>query len=224
VGGAPPEAAGLTANGEAAGVKVTLTTASAEPGPNTFTARVRGADPSELELTFTPLDDPTDRSSRVTLPRTGQGTYTGTGPNLRYDGRWGIQAVVGATTVPIELEVPGPQTFATITRPPNGPSYFTKAAGDLGFVQLTLFPERAGRSHLTATGYDPIKDEAQVASLVLTLQNGDGPVRRLPVRRARRGTFATDTELPHGDLRFTITLHTRDGRRLRGTFDVPISG
>ena len=59
-----------------------------------------------VRLRFTPLDDPGDRPSTLTLTRSRDGPYTGTGANLRYDGRWGVAATVRATTVPVEPEVP----------------------------------------------------------------------------------------------------------------------
>lgn len=225
VGGRPPGVAGLSDTADAAGTKVELTAASPEPGPNTFVAKVEGGDPGPtLPLRFTPLDDPRERSTTLTLARTGDGRYQGTGANLEYDGRWGVEATVGAATVSLELDVPGEDTFPTITRPPNAPAVYSKPAGGIEFVRMTLFPERAGNSHLTAGAFDDISGDIPVASLVLTMQVGDEAVRRLPVRRASATTFATDADLPEGKVTFAVTLHTRSGTRLRATFTARLSG
>jgi copper transport protein len=223
-GQAAARQSGLADTGEAGGVTVRLAALSPLPGPNVFRAEVEGgADAATLPLRFTPLDDPGDPTTRLALTRTGDGTYEGAGANLKYDGRWGVEASVGGVTVPLELDVPGKDTFATITRPPGEPTSFAKTPGGTEFVQITLFPERAGPSHITANGYDDIAGPIPIASLVLTMQAGDGPVRQLPVRRDENGTFATDVDLPEGDVTFAVVLHTQDGRRLRRTFDVKLS-
>jgi hypothetical protein len=225
VGGQPAgPPSGLSDRAERGGVRVRLTAVSKEPGPNAFAAQVDGGEQGRtLPLRFTPLDDPGERSTTLTLARTGDGSYTGTGANLAFDGRWGVEATVGAVTVPLELDVPGEDTFATITRPPNAPAVYSKPAGGIQFVRMTLFPERAGRSHLTAGAFDDVSGDIPVATLVLTMRAGGEPVRRLPVRRASATTFATDADLPEGKVTFAVTLHTRDGARLRASFAARLS-
>lgn len=214
---------GLSATGEAGGVRVKLTALSAAPGPNVFRAEVEGAEPAALPLRFTPLDDPAIAPTTLTLRRAADGRYEGAGKNLRFDGRWAVDAAVGGATVRVELDVPGPETVATITEPPNAPVVYSVPGGALDFVQLTVFPRRPGRSHITASRYDELEGLVAVRSLVLTMQVGDGPVRQLPVRRAAPETFATDVELPAQDVRFAVVLRTPQGERRRATFDVKLS-
>src|SRR5439155_17277102 len=54
---------GLSASGSG----VRLTTASAEPGPNTFTVRVQGGEGGPVSLRFEPLDDPGVRPTTLAL-------------------------------------------------------------------------------------------------------------------------------------------------------------
>ena len=68
-----------------------------------------------------------------------------------------------------------------------------------------------------------ITDEFALTGLVLTLQADGGAVRRLPLRRVSRGTFATDIDLPRSTLRFAVIARTREGLRLRGTFELKLS-
>src|SRR4051812_6340066 len=98
VAGQPPVPQGLHASGGdfATSVRVDLGAASSEPGPNRFTVRVEDYDSGDplsganVRLRFVPLDDPDVAPTSLSLRRRTDGSYSGTGPNLTFDGRWGV--------------------------------------------------------------------------------------------------------------------------------------
>ena len=69
-----------------------MTSASISPS-----ARACGPDSSAVDgvrLRFDPLDDPMVKPTTLSLRLAGDGDYEGSGPNLRFDGRWKVTAIV----------------------------------------------------------------------------------------------------------------------------------
>jgi copper transport protein len=226
---------GLTASGTDTEhtVRVTLSTASNEPGPNLFDAHVsdyRSGDPissAVVRLLFTPLDDPGVASSSLPLLRSGGGRYTATGPNLTFDGRWGVRVLIsrstGATEVPLELDPIGPPQQISIERVPGQPPKYTKLDPHGAFVRISPRPERAGPSELFVNFYSvSFGGELATKTLVVTLRAGDGPTVQLPMRRTGTGSFVGDLRLAAGRDEIAVIAHARFGARLRSVFDLSV--
>jgi hypothetical protein len=98
-------------------VRVSLTTRSKDPGPNTFTVRV--ADPingaplsaEDVRLRFRSLDARGVPATSLRLRPAPDGSYTGRGRNLAFGGRWRVTALIdygaGSTPVPMTVAVRG---------------------------------------------------------------------------------------------------------------------
>jgi copper transport protein len=214
---------GLSASGSAGGVSVKLRAASAEPGPNTFTARVEGATSPSVSLRFVPLDDPGVRPTELALRRTGPASYTGSGENLRFDGRWRVDLRAGPVTVPLELDVPGPDHFISVLRAPGQPPEYTMDIGVDGFVRITPDPERAGPSTVSIDTFDQIQSTLALKYLVVTAAAGDGAVRRLPARRLEPYKFSAPVTFARGRNTITVVAKAREGGpRLRGVFELNV--
>jgi copper transport protein len=225
---------GLSVSGADFGTttQVELTVASKEPGPNQFTVRAEdydSGDPVEagaVGLRFAPLDDPGTAPSSLSLRPGPDDTYVGAGANLAFDGRWAVAVTVerdgGAVTVPLELDLPGPEQFVSVLRPPGHPPKYTMQIGTVGQIQLEPNPERPGPSRVYVTCFTTFGSESRVDQLVLTVAAGEAPTRQLPVRRLGSGKFVAAVSLAPGPLKVGAVARTRDGTRLRGVFELEI--
>lgn len=238
---APPvsgsaEPAGLSASGAdyATTTRVELTTASDQPGPNLFTATVEDYDSGEplaarsVELRFTPLDDPGVGSSTLALKRAGDDAFTGSGPNLAFDGRWRVVASValgdGGLEVPLDLEVPGPKQFVSVLRVPGEPPEYTMQIGSIGNLRIVPDPQRAGPSSVRVDSFTAFGSFSQVAQMVVAAAPAGKPLRQQPLRRLGPGTFVTTIELREGPFEIAVVARTQDGTRLRGVFEINVPG
>ncbi len=169
-------------------VHVRLTTVSDQPGANRFTAQIddvragsalRGAN---VSLLFTPLDDPGVASSSLGLSPASNGTYVGSGPNLKFDGRWGVRVLVAAggktVEVPLELDPIGPPQQLSVERIPGRPPTYSHLVGINDVIGISPDPERAGPSKLSVTIYQlALGSEERIDRFVVTLTTGGhGPV------------------------------------------------
>ena len=226
-------APGLTASGSDAArtVRAELQAVSAQPGANRFVVRVedyrsrkpvRGA---QVQLRFTPLDDPGVRPTSLALASNRNGGYVGSGGNLAFDGRWRATAVVnrsaGSVEVPLELDVRGPKQFISVRRAPGqAPEYTAQVGkfGSLGYIEMSPHPERAGPSRVYVTCLDNIESELTVEHLVVTGAAGDGAARQQPVRRLGPGRFVADLNLQAGRFTIAVVARAQGGARLRSVF------
>jgi copper transport protein len=221
VSGQPNTPPGLSASGSAQGVRVKLTTASADPGPNTFTASVDRA--GSVSLRFTPLDDPGVRSTVLALRPSGPGRYTGSGENLRFDGRWRVEVRTGRVVVPVELDVPGPDHFVSVLRAPGQPPEYLMEIGIDGYIRITPNPERAGPSTIRIDTFDQIQNDLPLRYLVVTHAAGDGPERRVVALRLSPNRFAVPVTFARGRNTITVVAKGRgNGPRLRGVFALTV--
>ncbi len=226
---------GLSASGAdfATSVRVKLTALSNEPGPNQFTvhatdydtgASVRGAN---VQLRFTPLDDPSVASTTLALSPAGGGTYQASGANLAFDGRWGVTVLVqrgnGAVEVPLELDPAAqPQQLSIERIPGQAPKYTTELPA-LDEVRISPNPERAGPSRVIVTFYQlPFDGQDFIDQLVVTAAKGNGPVQQQSFRRLGTGKFVSPIDLAAGANQIAVTGHRRDGTRLRSVFDLQV--
>jgi copper transport protein len=238
---APPVAgraaglAGLSASGGDVGgtVRVKLTAVSDEPGPNRFIARieksgsgglVRGA---SVNLLFTPLDDPGVRSSTLPLAPASDGTYVGSGANMKFDGRWGVRVLIarlGRTVeVPLELDPVGPVERVSIVRIPGHAPTYSTLADPLNIIQISPDPERSGPSRLGVSFFTAeFGDEQRISRIVVTLAASHRPIAQQSVVRLGPGRFVSDVRLSGGHDQIAVTARTNEGVRLRSVFDLRI--
>jgi copper transport protein len=225
----------LSASGHDFGqtVQVDLTTASDQPGPNRFTLSVDGYESDEpvaaraVTLRFTPLDEPAVPPSTLRLHRAPDGTYVGSGANIAFDGRWGIEALVeekdGAVEVPLELDLPLPEQFVSvldIPGSPNPPQYTLQT--EEGYIRLTPTPDRPGRNRLYVHTFTGLEENAGTEQLVVTLTSPGKETRQLPIRRLGRARAVAEAELPAGPIEVGVFARTEYGSRLRGVFKLEV--
>jgi hypothetical protein len=224
---------GLTAEGaDAAGtVRVTLTTASADPGPNRFVVRAEADEEGapvggSVTLRFLPLDDPGVPASELVLAPLRDGSYSGTGANLAFDGRWRVTVLLergaDAVAVPLELETRTPAQFVSVERRPGLPPNFTVEVSVAEAIRFSPRPERAGSSTVVVTVFDEIGDEVPVTSIVVTSRAGDSPARRVPVQRAGIGRFTARVDLTEGTNQLAAVAQSNERGRLRAVLDLTI--
>jgi putative copper export protein len=214
-------------------VRVRLTAASGEPGPNRFVVQAVGYQSNapvyarSVRLRFTPLDDPGVASSSLELRPAAGYSYVGSGANLLFDGRWGvdvmIQRYVGRSVqVPLELDAKGSPQFVSVERIPGQAPKYTVQVGNAGYVRVSPHPERAGPSMMYVTCYDAFSDEVGVRELILTASAGAGATRQHPVRRLGPGTFVANVDLGPGRNTIAVVARTLQGTRLRAVVEVEV--
>ena len=241
LGALPPPASGFGAPTEidvsgadfGTTVRVRLTAASDQPGPNRFVAHVLDYDSKaplaakRVGLDFSPLDDPGVVPTSLALEPGPDHSWQGSGANLAFDGRWRIVMRIerdrDSVEVPLEVEARTPPQFVSVERAPDGPPRYTVEVGSEGYVRLSPDPERPGPSQLDVTCFDTVGDPRPIEQIVVTTAAGDGPTRSRPVRRLGRNRFVADIELAPGRNRIAAITHAADGARVRAeiAIDVP---
>ncbi len=228
--GPPP---GLTASGSdfATTVRVDLAAASDQPGSNRFEVAIEDYDTGEpvdgrrVSLRFVPLDDPVAEPSELRLSAGPEGTYSGAGANLSFDGRWEVTVLIegegDSVEVPLELDLPIPEQLISPEEiPGKAPEYTLQTTG--GYIRLSPHPLEAGPSKVLLTIFTEFSAEASVADIALTIASGEDPPEAVPLRRLGPGTFAGNVELREGAAIPTVIAYARDGTRLRGTFELEV--
>jgi copper transport protein len=213
-GAAGPQ--GLLATGHAGATAIRLTTSSSEPGPNRFVLRLdAGTSPRRASLRFTPIDDPGVRPTTLSLRREGEATYAAAGANLAFDGRWRVEAQLGRTRIPLELNAEGPKQFLSVLRPPGKPAEYTHFLPRLGYVRV--IPNRAaGRVEIRL--FDMFASSPAARSMVLT-STSHGKTRSVPVKQLSRGRYAAAMAAADDD-RLTVVARLRNGKRMRSAFAI----
>jgi len=214
-------------------MRVELTTASDEPGPNRFVARIADYDSGEaivadrVGLRFTPLDDPAAPPSSLDLKKRPDDTYVGSGPNLAVDGRWAVDVLIerdgDAAEVPLELDLPIPQQFVSVLDIPDSrkPPQYTMQT-ETGYIRLIPDPDRQGPSQVYVQTYTAFENSVASDQLVMTATIPGGPTRQLPVQRLSSSRFLADLELEAGPVEIGVFARTRSGQRLRGVFAIEV--
>ena len=211
-------------------VRVRLTTASDQPGPNTFVLHVTDYDSGDavraraVTLRFVPLDDPGVPPTSLALTQGRDGTYAGSGPNLAFDGRWLVTARIELASesvdVPLEIESRAPKPFTTTFRVPGQDPEYTVEVRGIGHIRFTPHPERAGRSEVFVTFFTGIFESFAVEQVVVTVASGEGAARQVRVRRLERHRFVADVDLARGRNRIAAVGRAADGTRLRAAVDI----
>ncbi len=233
VTGHPGAAPGLSASGADFGttVRVVLTAASDEPGPNRFVVEVTDYDIDEpvdadrVSLRFRSLDDPSVPPSSLTLRQTGEGTYAANGSNLSLDGRWELTALVerggDSVGVPLQVALPFDEPVMSVSRlPDQAPEYTLQVEN--GLIRIVPTPERAGPSSVYVSLFGTFDNRAAVGEIVVTGAAGDGLAEEKPVRRLTRSRFVADLELEAGPYTITVVARTLEGNRLRGALELDV--
>jgi len=229
---APP---GLEASGADFGhtVQVKLKTASSSPGPNLFTVEVAGYGsgetivPEGVTLRFTPLDDLGVQPSTLKLRKDAAGAYTGSGPNLAFDGRWGVEVSVerngDVVEVPLELDLPVPEQFVSVLDIPGSqkPPVYTMQTVN-GYIRISPNPDSPGPGRIYLSTFTVFETTLPIDRVVVTAAPNGEPPKRLPVRRLADSRFAADVDFEPGTLEVGVVARTRDDERLRGVFKVEI--
>jgi copper transport protein len=239
LGAMPPpvalrEATGLVASGSDFGttVRVSLTTPSNQPGPNRFVVHAVDYDSGttaaarRVSLRFTPVDDPDISSTVLDLTRAPDGSFTGSGANIAFGGRWRITALIeragDSVEVPMVVETAAPQQFLAIARPPGQAATYRIQLIGTGHVWISPDPERAGRSKVTLTFWDLIQDPQPIDDVVVTVASSNEPSREQPVKRYDRSSFVADINFEIGTNRLTVVARAAGGKRLRAVLNLEI--
>jgi putative copper export protein len=207
---------GLLASARSGDIAVRLTTVSAEPGANRFALKVTGArSPARARLRFTPLDDPGVRATTLRLSRKDATTFSGDGSNITFDGRWRIDAEFGRTSIPLEVDVKGPEQYLSVLRPPHRPAQYTNFIPRMGFVRVT--PNRAtGRVDVRV--FDLFASSPPVRTMVVTTTH-DGKTSPVPVKQVGPARYAG--RLPGGRRgEVAVTARLRNGKRMHSVFEL----
>jgi putative copper export protein/methionine-rich copper-binding protein CopC len=235
----PPAAArlvpGITASGVDFGttVRVSLSAASDQPGPNRFVTRIADYDSRKpvhadrVTLRFTPLDDPGLATTSLLLEPGPDDAYIGSGANLSFDGRWRVTVRVeragNSVEVPIDVETRSLPQFASILRVPGHSPEYTVEVKGVGHVRISADPERAGRSTLHVNCVNPIYEPQAVDALIVTAGAERRPTRQLPVRPLDRSRFLADVDLQPGRNRIAVVARTNYGTRMRAVIEIDVA-
>ena len=215
-------------------VRVRLTTGSDQPGPNRFVVQIVDYDAKtavraeRVSLRFTPLDDPDFPPTSLALAASPDDSYTGSGANLAFDGRWRVTVLIertsGSTQVPLELEVGSTLQFVSIERIPGQAPKYTVALATGDSLRISPDPERAGRNKIYVTCFNRFSDAREIEHLVVTIAAGDASARPQAVQRLDGSRFVVDVDLQPGKNKVMAIAKTSDGARLRAAVTLSVPG
>jgi copper transport protein len=234
---APPAAAersssGLVVSGADYGttVRVKLTAASDQPGPNRYRVQIadydskRRVDAKRVTLRFVPIEDPSSAQTWLALTPGNDGSFVGAGPNLAFDGRWRVYVLIergdGSVEVPLEIETRRVEQSVSIARIPGQAPTYTVEVKRAGLVRISPVPESAGASTLYVTCYTILSDEVAVEWITVATETEDGVRRQWPVQRLTGSRFTATANLAHGLNRITVIARTVGGVRMRATTEL----
>jgi copper transport protein len=218
----------------ATSIRVRLEATTAQPGPNRFRVHVADFDSGEpltsaqITLEFTPLDDPGIAPTTLALDADPDGSFTGSGANLAFDGRWRVSVRIqhGAegTVVPLDVLARSAPQFVSIQRVPGQPVIYAAQVSASRSIELWADPTRVGTSRLFATIRDAaFGDEIPVDQAVITIAHESGRAEQRVVERLGPGEFVAAVTLPRGKVTAAVIARSADGVRMRGevVMDIP---
>ena len=226
---APPAAAHpfISASGADYGttVRVQLTTASDQPGPNRFTVTVADYDTGaairarRVSLLFTPLDDPGVASTSLALAPVSGDRFEGSGPNISFDGRWRVTATIerdrDSIQVPLEIATTAQPQVVSIARSPGEKPMFTVEVPWLGHVRFVPDAETSGRHRMRIECFDVLREPRPMSSLVVTASAADKSVGQLAISKTSTNVFETTVEFTPGNNVLVAIGRTEFGERMR---------
>jgi copper transport protein len=230
----------LVACGSDAGttVRVCLTAASEQPGPNRFTVRAvdydtrREVAARSMTVRFTSLEDPGLPPTSLALQRSADGSFTGSGANLAFAGHWEVDVAVASadlvSTVRLAVETASPAQFTSQFRPPGSAPQYTVYLPRMGQVHFTTEPGTS-EDKILVTFFDMIGDEVTMSDVVLTTsdsgksadaEQGERRTRQLRLERAGPGKFVGYGKLDVSRSELVATGRSGGGTRLRARLKV----
>jgi uncharacterized membrane protein len=239
LGSLPPPAAltsppGLVASGSdfATTVRVRLTAASNQPGPNRFIVRAtdydsgRPVDARRVRLQFTSADDPDLPPTFLDLARGADESFVGSGANVAFGGRWRVVALLeragDATEVAMELDTAPPPQFVAVAQPRDQPRTYRVQVLGTGHVWISPAREQEGHTELAIAFWDLIQDPLPIDAVIVTVGSADSAPREQAVTRTGRSTFVAAADLHRGANRITVVGRAANGRRIRAVVDLDI--
>jgi len=236
---APPASAlaeivGLSASGAdfATTVRARLTAVSDQPGPNRFVLHLRDYDSNapirdaRVGLRFTPLDDPQTEPTTLALAPGRGDTYTGSGANLSFEGRWRLTALVQrgarAAEVPLDLETGLPVRNLSIERLPNREPVYTVQIRGIALVQFAPESERPGPTRIAVTCFDMLNNYLSIDHITVIQATDDRPSEQRPVERVGEGRFVADVVLRPGRNRIVAAARTSFGTHIRAGITISV--
>ncbi len=215
-------------------VKVRLDVSPGAAGFNTFKATVTDYDTgapvasaTSVSLRFTFPGRSDVGSSRLDLPATGPGLFSGAGSNLSLVGAWQVTATVvngtASVEVPFELITRTAPAAIDVNAVAGLPTIYTIHLSAGRSIQVYLDPGKAGPNEVHATFFDATGNELPVASVVMVMGPVDGPASALMPRQLEPGHFVADTTLAAGSYTLAVAGPAPNGDQLTTQLDVPVS-
>jgi copper transport protein len=212
-------------------VRLSLAISPGVAGFNTFTAQVTDFDTGQpvaatgLTMRFSLPARPDIGSSRLDLSPTGagEGTFSGTGPNLSIAGTWSVSALVvnGVSSVEVQLSVTtrcpatsGPAPVVTVNAAPGQPTLYTAALSGGRSVQIYLDPGSPGANEEHVTFFDASGNELPVETVTMSIGPSSCIQSALEPRQLEPGHFVADTTLPAGTYTTSISGPAPNGDQL----------
>ena len=223
------QAFALTADGDdfATTVHARVSAVSDQPGANRFVLRLSDYDSrtpvraDRVSLRFTALDDPDVAPTGLALAAGPGDTYSGSGANMSFGGRWQVVVLVerggGSVEIPLELETQVAPRLVTVERPAGRSPTYTVEVTRAGIIRFSADPERAGPARLQIECFDFIGDPRSVTSMIVTIESRATGRRstQVPVRQLARGRFVADVTLAPGANAVAAVAQTPEGTRIR---------
>ncbi len=230
---APPQRIVAEGSDFATTMRLRLTVAPGEPGPNRFELRVLDydtGDPLTVDRAALRFDTPTRPdlpTSRLELASRGDG-WVADGTSLSVPGVWTVTASIqrGAegTEVPLVLVVEDPDQRDVVATAPDQPDIHTITFPGGDQLQVYLDPAAAGPGQVHLTAFDAQGAELPIDELRIVAVPPDGAPRTLTPERFSPGHFVTPVELTEGDWTFVAVADTAAGDSLTASFDQTVAG
>ncbi len=166
-------------------------------------------------------------SSRLDLPASGPGVFSGTGSNLSLVGAWQVTALVvnGTASVEVPLELVTRTAPATIdVNAVSGlPTIYTVHLSAGRTLQVYLDPGKAGANEVHTTFFDAAGNELPVQAVAMVLGPKGGPAAALTPRQLEPGHFVADSTLAAGTWTLSVAGPAPNGDQLTTQLDIPVT-
>jgi copper transport protein len=214
-------------------VRVALTAASDQPGPNRFTLRATDFDTGEpvgaarVSLLFAPTDDPGVATTTLPLRPGPDDSFAGSGANLVFDGRWRVTVLIEragtSTEIPLQLDVRSPSRLVSALRVPGRPPEYAVELQGIGHVFFSPEAERPGTTDVRVSFFSVVKEARAIDSLVVTATAEGALTHQVQVRRIAPHGFVASVELRPGQNTLDAIARATDGTRMRATVELDVA-
>jgi putative copper export protein/nitrogen fixation protein FixH len=215
----------VTGSDFATTTRARLTVTPGTAGPNDFVLKLSDFDtgaPADVEavtLRFQ-LAGSTLSATTLDLTRTGNGVWSGSGPELSLDGAWDVMVLArrGIETLEIDLHVTTKPPEQTQTVTSGTPPIYTLTIPSGESIQAYNDPSTAGPNELHLTAFDADGKELPLASASVTAIGPTEPPTALELRRLSAGHFVGDVTLTAGEWHFDLVATGENGDTIHVTF------